>query len=135
MSSDVESEGLRDIYLKIKSLLNVTEDNLSFDEFQQQANLLEMIIKTKGISLNSLNESQASLLLYYYLGCKLQRCGVIHDIDLGRIKKEKLGELEIDYHPTSDNTTCINNDYCIAFEALLKEVKLEQTKPFAIGVV
>ncbi|WP_338321072.1 DUF3890 domain-containing protein [Borrelia miyamotoi] len=130
--SSSESDGFKDIYTNIKNLLNVSEADLSFDMFKVQANLLEMILETRGINLNTLNANQISLLLFYHLGCHLKRCGVINEFV--QIKKEKLGELEIDYYQQEN---CNGLDYCSSFENLITQIKSGtfSFKTYSIGVV
>ncbi|ATQ19148.2 DUF3890 domain-containing protein (plasmid) [Borrelia miyamotoi] len=124
------TDGFKDIYTSIKSLLGVSESDLSFDMFKVQANLLEMILETRGINLNTLNANQISLLLTYHIGCQLRRCGVINEFV--QIKKEKLGELEIDYYQQEN---CNGLDYCSSFENLVTQIKSGEHKTYSIGVV
>ncbi|WCL22329.1 DUF3890 domain-containing protein [Borrelia miyamotoi] len=130
--SSSESDGFKDIYTNIKNLLGVSEADLSFDMFENQANLLEMILETRGINLNTLNANQISLLLIYHIGCQLRRCGVINEFV--QIKKEKLGELEIDYYQQEN---CNGLDYCSSFENLVTQIKSGTLSPktYSIGVV
>ncbi|ASJ27658.1 DUF3890 domain-containing protein [Borrelia turicatae] len=72
MDSDVESSGrFGELYLKIKALLSITDEILSFEKFKNQTDLLGMILSTRGINIDTLDVNQASLLLYYYIGLSL----------------------------------------------------------------
>ncbi|AOW96102.1 DUF3890 domain-containing protein [Borrelia miyamotoi] len=124
-----ESDGFKEIYNNIKASLGVSDSDLSFDMFKVQSNLLEMILSTRGINLNSLNANQLSLLLTYHLGCQLRRYGVINEFV--QVKKEKLGELEIDYYQQEGSSNWV--DYCTHFENLVTQIKSNAHK--TIGVV
>ncbi|UPA08234.1 DUF3890 domain-containing protein (plasmid) [Borrelia hermsii] len=135
-TSNVPSGGFGELYLQIKALLDLSEEKFSFAKFEEQAKLLEMIIETRGINPSKLNISQASLLLYYYIGCHLKRSGVIREFGLEQIKKEKFGELEIDYYPSSGTElNCGSKDYCSSFEELITQIKSGARKTYCIGVV
>ncbi|UPA16916.1 DUF3890 domain-containing protein (plasmid) [Borrelia coriaceae] len=130
------SSELQTLHSKILSLLNLTEEVLSFTQFQTYTELLEMIITTKGINADMLTSSHLILLLYYYIGCKLNQTGLIREFDFNRIKNEKINELEISYYPTIGNESNANTSFCNQFESLLSSLKSQTTNPTCcIGIL
>ncbi|UPA18620.1 DUF3890 domain-containing protein [Borrelia puertoricensis] len=119
---------LQTLHSKVLSLLNLNEDILSFTQFETYTELLEMIIITESIDARMLSSSSLILLLCYYIGCKLSQAGVIREFGLERIKNEKLNELEISYHPAS-NEANTNLSFCRQFESLLGALKSQTNMP------
>ncbi|AHH10046.1 hypothetical protein BPA_0900018 (plasmid) [Borrelia parkeri SLO] len=119
---------LQTLHSKVLSLLNLNEEILSFTQFETYTELLEMIIITKGINARVISSSHLILLLCYYIGCRLSQAGMIREFGLERIKNEKLNELEISYHPAS-NETNTTLSFCRQFESLLSSLKSQTNIP------
>ncbi|AHH11407.1 DUF3890 domain-containing protein (plasmid) [Borrelia coriaceae] len=129
------SSELQTLHSKILSLLNLSEEVLSFTQFETYTELLEMIITTKGINADMLTHSHLILLLYYYIGCKLNQTGLIREFDFNRIKNEKINDLEISYHPIGNEANA-NTSFCNQFESLLSSLKSQTTNPpCCIGIL
>ncbi|WP_024653803.1 DUF3890 domain-containing protein, partial [Borrelia persica] len=108
----MSGDNLNAFYTKLITALGVSNTDFSFQSFTCEIELVEGILESSSINYLNLSQQQIFLLFYYYLGCKLSRKGIIREISIDRIKKEKFNELEIDYYQQENNESCESQDYC-----------------------